>query len=149
MLVARHENEIGGTTDVASHQEFAARRTTKMIDGVSVTGWFTEDFTFAELQTLRARERLPLVRPANTAFDGQFPVPSFQQVIDLARRSRTCDGRPVGIYPETKHPSYFDRIGLSLEEPLVETLDANGFKGRRDPCSSRASRSATCASWPT
>jgi len=133
VLVARHENEIGGTTDVASHPEFAGRRTTKVIDGVSITGWFTEDFSFAELSTLRARERLPLVRPANTAFDGQFPIPSFQQVIDLARRSTTCDGRPVGIYPETKHPSYFDSIGLSLEEPLVATLDANGFTGRRDP----------------
>ncbi len=133
VLVARHENEIGGTTDVASHPEFATRRATKVVDGVSVTGWFTEDFTFAELETLRARERLPLVRPANTAFDGQFKVPSFQQVIELARRSRTCDGRPVGIYPETKHPSYFDSIGLSLEEPLVAALDANGFQGRRDP----------------
>ena len=149
VLVARHENEIGGTTDVASHPEFAARRTTKMIDGVSVTGWFAEDFTLAELQTLRARERLPAVRPANTAFDGQFEVPSFQQVIDLARRSRTCDGRPVGIYPETKHPSYFDGIGLSLEEPLVETLRAPTATATGvTRCSSRASRSATCAARP-
>jgi glycerophosphoryl diester phosphodiesterase len=133
VLVARHENEIGGTTDVASHPEFAGRHTTKVIDGNSITGWFTEDFTYAELQTLRARERLPLVRPANTAFDGQFPVPTLQQVVDLARRSRTCDGRPVGIYPETKHPSYFDSIGLSLEEPLVRTLDAFGLDGKHDP----------------
>jgi glycerophosphoryl diester phosphodiesterase len=133
VLVARHENEIGGTTDVAAHPEFAARRTTKVIDGATVTGWFTEDFTFAELRTLRARERLPQVRPANTAFDGQFLVPSIQEVVDLAERSRTCDGRPVGIYPETKHPSYFDGIGLSLEEPLVETLDASGLRGHRDP----------------
>ena len=133
VLVARHENAIGGTTDVASHPEFLGRRTTKTIDGVRITGWFTEDFTYAELLTLRARERLPLVRPANTAFDGQFQIPTLQQVIDLARRSRTCDGRPVGIYPETKHPSYFDSIGLPLEEPLVRTLDAFGLTGKRDP----------------
>ena len=133
VLVARHENEIGGTTDVASHPEFTGRRTTKVIDGTSTTGWFTEDFTFAELQTLRAKERLPVVRPANTAYDGQFKIPSLQQVIDLAQRSRTCDGRRVGIYPETKHPSYFDSIGLSLEEPLVRTLRANGYTHRHDP----------------
>jgi glycerophosphoryl diester phosphodiesterase len=133
VLVARHENEIGGTTDVADHPEFAGRRTTKLIDGTSVTGWFTEDFTWAELQTLRARERLPAVRPANTAFDGRFRIPSLQQVIDLAKRSRTCDGEKVGIYPETKHPSYFDGIGLSLEEPLVRTLRRNGYHDRRDP----------------
>jgi glycerophosphoryl diester phosphodiesterase len=105
VLVARHENDITGTTDVAAHPEFTDRRTTKVVDGVSITGWFTEDFTFAELETLRAKERLPQVRPDNTAYDGKFKIPSFQQVIDLAKHSRTCDGRPVGIYPETKHPS--------------------------------------------
>jgi glycerophosphoryl diester phosphodiesterase len=124
VLVARHENEIGGTTDVAAHPEFAGRRATKTIDGVPVTGWFTEDFTLAELRTLRARERLPLLRPANTAFDGLERVPTFQEVIDLAKRAG------VGIYPETKHPTYFDSVGLSLEEPLVATLDANGYRGR-------------------
>ena len=133
VLVARHENEIGGTTDVATHPEFAGRRATKVIDGVSVTGWFTEDFTFAELQTLRAKERIPAVRPQNATYDGRFEVPSLQQVIDLAKRSRTCDGKPVGIYPETKHPSYFDGIGLSLEEPLVRALRRNGYRDRRDP----------------
>jgi glycerophosphoryl diester phosphodiesterase len=120
-LVARHENDITGTTDVAQHPEFAARKTTKVIDGQSHTGWFTEDFTLAELRTLRAVERLPDVRPANTAFDGLFPIPTFQEVIDLARRYG------VGIYPETKHPTYFDSIGLSLEEPLVATLRRNGL----------------------
>src|SRR5262245_52951941 len=124
VLVARHENEIGGTTDVAAHPEFAGRRTTKVIDGVSVTGWFTEDFTLAELKTLRARERLPELRPANTVFDGQFEIPTLQEVITLARR------KGVGIYPETKHPTYFDGIGLSLEEPLVATLRANGLDRR-------------------
>jgi glycerophosphoryl diester phosphodiesterase len=127
VLVARHENEIGGTTDVAAHPEFAARRTTKTIDGVQVTGWFTEDFTLAELRTLRARERLPDLRPDNTVFDGLYQVPTLQEVIDLAKRAG------VGIYPETKHPTYFDAIGLSLEEPLVATLDANGYRGPRAP----------------
>jgi glycerophosphoryl diester phosphodiesterase len=133
VLVARHENEIGGTTDVADHPEFAERRTTKVVDGVSLTGWFTEDFTFAELRTLRATERIPDIRPANTAFDRQFPVPSLQEVIDLVRRSRTCDGRRVGVYPETKHPSYFDSIGLSMEEELVRLLHAEGYRSHRSP----------------
>lgn len=127
VLVARHENEISGTTDVAAHPEFAGRRTTKTIDGTSITGWFTEDFTLAELRTLRAKERLPQVRPQNTTFDGLYLVPTLDEVLDLARNSRTCDGAPVGVYPETKHPSYFDSIGLSLEEPLVRELRRNGF----------------------
>ncbi|SDR99682.1 esterase-like activity of phytase family protein [Jiangella sp. DSM 45060] len=130
VLVARHENEIGGTTDVAAHPEFAGRRTTKVIDGVGVTGWFTEDFTLAELRTLRAKERIPATRPANTAFDGLYQVPTLDEVLDLARTSRTCDGQPVGVYPETKHPTYFDSIGLSLEEPLVAQLRANGLDHR-------------------
>ncbi len=122
-LVARHENDITGTTDVASHPEFADRRTTKTIDGNPITGWFTEDFTFAELRTLRAKERLPAIRPANTAFDGLYQIPTLQEVIDLAKRHH------VGIYPETKHPTYFRGIGLPLEEPLVATLRANGYRG--------------------
>jgi glycerophosphoryl diester phosphodiesterase len=121
VLVARHENDITGTTDVASHPEFAARRTTKTIDGVVHEGWFTEDFTLAELRTLRAVERLPDLRPANTAFDGLYQIPTFQEVIDLAKRHR------VGIYPETKHPTYFDSIGLSLEEPMLAALRAKGL----------------------
>ncbi|MFF4812334.1 glycerophosphodiester phosphodiesterase [Micromonospora chersina] len=133
VLVARHENEISGTTDVAAHPEFAARKATKTIDGVRVTGWFTEDFTLAELRTLRAKERLPQVRVANTAFDGRFPVPTFQEVIDLARAESKARGRTIGVYPETKHPSYFASIGLALEEPLVATLKANKLTHRNDP----------------
>ena len=133
VLVARHENEIGGTTDVSTKPEFAGRQTTKVIDGVSITGWFTEDFTLAELKTLRAKERIPATRPANTAFDGRYQIPTFDEVIDLARHSRTCDGRPVGIYPETKHPTYFDSIGKSMEEPLLATLAANGWSNRNSP----------------
>jgi glycerophosphoryl diester phosphodiesterase len=127
VLVARHENEISGTTDVAQHPEFASRKTTKAIDGTPVTGWFTEDFTLTELRTLRARESVPATRPANTAFDSLCPIPTLQEVIDLAKREG------VGLYPETKHPSYFDAIGLSLEEPLIRTLEANGYTRRTDP----------------
>ncbi|MDG4763590.1 glycerophosphodiester phosphodiesterase [Solwaraspora sp. WMMD406] len=132
VLVARHENEISGTTDVADRAEFADRRTTKTIDGVSVTGWFTEDFTLAELRTLRALERLPQVRPTNTVFDGQFPVPTLQEIIDLARTESRRLGRTIGIYPETKHPTYFQSIGLPLEEPLVATLRRNRLTSRTD-----------------
>jgi glycerophosphoryl diester phosphodiesterase len=124
VLVARHENEIGATTNVESHPEFADRRETKTIDGVSITGWFTEDFTLAELKTLRAEERIPQLRPANQAFDGLEQIPTLQEVIDLAQE------HDVGIYPETKHPTYFDGISLSLEEPLVETLNQNGYTKR-------------------
>ena len=127
VLVARHEPEIGGTTDVADHPEFADRRTTKQIDGVAVTGWFTDDFTYAELRSLRAKERIPETRPANTRYDGRFRVPTFDQVLDLAQRRRTCDGGRVGVYPETKHPTYFDRAGLSLEEPMLAALRAHGL----------------------
>ncbi|MEU4409432.1 glycerophosphodiester phosphodiesterase [Streptosporangium sp. NPDC023963] len=127
VLVARHENEIGGTTDVENHPEFAARRTTKTIDGNPVTGWFTEDFTLAELKTLRAEERVPDLRPDNTAFNGLAEIPTFDEVVALAKRSG------VGVYPETKHPTYFDSIGLSLEEPLLDVLGRHGWRGSRDP----------------
>ena len=125
VLVARHENEISGTTDVADHPEFAARKTTKTVDGTDVTGWFTEDFTLAELKTLRAKERLPGLR--STAYDGRFEIPTFAEVIALAKRAG------VGIYPETKHPSYFRALGLPLEEPLVAALDAAGWRTAEAP----------------
>ena len=133
VLVARHENEISGTTDVAEHPAFADRRTTKTIDGRPVTGWFTEDFTLAELQTLRAKERLPLVRPDNTAYDGRYRVPTLEQVLRLVERQSRRHHRVVGVAPETKHPTYFDSIGLSLEEPLVEALAEHGLTKRRSP----------------
>ncbi len=129
VLVARHENEISGTTDVADHPEFAARRATKTIDGQSVIGWFTEDFTLAELKTLRARERLPKLRPANTAYDGQFEIPTFAEIIALAQAAP----RKVGLYPETKHPSYFAALGLPLEPPLLAALTKAGYGKRSDP----------------
>jgi len=128
VLVARHENEISTTTDVSSRPEFAGRRTTKTIDGAPVTGWFTEDFTLAELKTLRAKERLPQVR--GSAYDGRFEIPTLREVLDLAKQTKD---RRIGVYPETKHPSYFDGIGLSLEEPLVKALDEAGLRGREDP----------------
>ncbi|WP_370289473.1 glycerophosphodiester phosphodiesterase [Nocardioides sp.] len=132
-LVARHENEISGTTDVAQHPEFADRRTTKVVDGVSETGWFTEDFTLAELKTLRAIERLPQVRPANTAYDGRFEVPTLQEVIDLARRESRRLHRTIGIAPETKHPTYFASVGLPLERRLVQVLRRNGLDRANAP----------------
>lgn len=127
VLVARHENNITGTTDVAEHPEFADRRTTKVIDGAEQTGWFTEDFTLAELKTLRAKERLPQVRPGNTAYDGMFEVPTLEEVLQLREELSAELGREIGVYPETKHPSYFDDLGLSMEEPLVAQLEAHGL----------------------
>ena len=133
VLVARHENEIGGTTDVENHPEFADRRTTKTIDGRQVEGWFTEDFTLAELRTLRAEERIPNLRPGNTAYNGLYQIPTFEEVVELATRSETCDGKPMGVAPEIKHPSYFDSIGLSMEEGVVAVLEEHGYAGRRAP----------------
>lgn len=127
VLVARHENEISGTTDVAAHPEFAARKATKIIDGVSTTGWFTEDFTLAELKTLRARERLPQLRPANAKFDGQESIPTLDEIIALAKSAK------VGIYPETKHPTYFRGIGLPLEPPLLAALAAAKWTTKAAP----------------
>jgi len=123
-LVARHENEIGGTTDVAGRAEFAGRKATKTIDGQQVTGWFTEDFTLAEIKTLRARERLPQLRPASAAFDGQAQILTFEEVVAIARAGSQRTGRVIGVYPELKHPSYFARIGLPTEDRLVAKLKA-------------------------
>ena len=132
-LVVRHENEIGGTTDVASHPEFAARRTTKVVDGHRLTGWFTEDFTLAELKTLRAVERLPAVRPGNTVFDGHHPIATLAEVVALAARSQTTRGRRVGVLAEVKHATYFAGLGLGVEEPLLDALEAGGYAAAEDP----------------
>jgi glycerophosphoryl diester phosphodiesterase len=131
VLVARHENEISGTTDVADHPEFAQRKTTKTIDGVAVSGWFTEDFTLRELRTLRAKERLPGVRPGNTRYDGRFQVPTFDEVLDLVRRESRARGRTIGVAPETKHPTYFRSIGLPIERPLLRSLRRAGLDSKR------------------
>jgi glycerophosphoryl diester phosphodiesterase len=130
VLVARHENEISGTTDVDERPRFAARKTTKVIDGVPLTGWFTEDFTLAELRTLRVKERLPQLRQRNTIYDGRYRMPTLDGVIWLVTRLSRELGRPLGIYAETKHPSYFRSIGLPLEDPLVEALRAGKLDKR-------------------
>ncbi len=127
VLVARHENEISETTDVAGKPEFAGRKTTKTIDGQKMTGWFTEDFTLAELKTLRAKERLPQLRKANMAFDGQFEVPTFEEILELAKEQN------VGVYPETKHPSYFASMGLPHEAPLLALLQKYGHVDKTSP----------------
>jgi glycerophosphoryl diester phosphodiesterase len=143
-LLARHENEIGGTTDVAAHPEFASRKATKNIDGESVSGWFTEDFTLAELRTLRARERLPDLRKSNTRYDGAFSIPTFDEVLDLvaaadAQRGANARGAGlpapprIGVYPETKHPSYFANLGLHFDEQMLASLTRHGYSRRSDP----------------
>ncbi|HEY2590337.1 MAG TPA: glycerophosphodiester phosphodiesterase [Steroidobacteraceae bacterium] len=143
VLIARHENEIGGTTDVARHREFAARRTRKLIDGAPVEGWFTEDFTLAEIKRLKARERIPALRPANARLDGELEVPTLEEVLTLVRaceaeRAAALQGgasvpRRIGLYPETKHPSYFAAAGIPLERPLLETLQRFGYQGADAP----------------
>jgi glycerophosphoryl diester phosphodiesterase len=132
-LVARHENEISGTTDVAARPEFAARRTTKAIDGEQVEGWFAEDFTLAELKTLRARERLPKLRPASARHDGEETIPTFQEVVDLARSEGRRVGREIGLYPEMKHPAFLAKAGLPIEARLLEALRANDLNARSAP----------------
>jgi len=130
VLVVRHENEISQTTDVAAHPEFADRRTTKTVDGRSVSGWFTEDFTLAELKTLRAVERLPALRNRNTVFDGRDEILTFQEVVELARRLSKAYGRTVAVFPETKHPTYFRGIGLELEPRLASAIRRNRLTAR-------------------
>jgi glycerophosphoryl diester phosphodiesterase len=125
VLVARHENEIGGTTDVAAHVEFAARKTTKRIDGHEVSGWFTEDFTLAELKTLRARERLPEFR--STTYDGEFQIPTLDEIIDFVAAESAVIGHPIGIIPEIKHGTYFQKLGLPMEDKLLATLAAHAY----------------------
>jgi len=133
VLVARHENEISGTTDVADHPQFAGRKATRTIDGAEVTGWFAEDFTLAELRTLRARERLPQLRAANARFDGLFAVPTLAEVIALVRAKEAETGRRIGLYPELKHPSFLARQGHDVVALLVEQLHAAGYRTADEP----------------
>lgn len=124
-MIARHESELGRTTDVARHPEFAARETVKRIDGVAVRGWFSEDFTLAELRTLRARERFPQWR--DTRYDGAFPIVTLEEVIEfVAAESASC-GRLVGIIPEIKHGTHFRGIGLPLEDKVLATLRTHRY----------------------
>ena len=139
VLVARHENEIGGTTDVARHPEFAGRRTTKTIDGMCMTGWFTEDFTLAELKTLRARERIPEIRPANTRFDGQFEIPTFEEIL---RWLMACSSSASAASSRAAAPSASACIRRPSIQPTsrvwacrwkscwCNTLHRHGYRGR-------------------
>jgi glycerophosphoryl diester phosphodiesterase len=123
VLIARHENEISGTTDVAQRPEFAMRRRTQIIDAETISGWFSEDFTLSEIKSLRARERLADLRPQNTDFDGRFSVPTFDEIMQLVvSANRGREQRSIGVYPETKHPAHFGRIGLPLESAVLDTL---------------------------
>jgi len=132
-LVCRHEPEIGGTTDVASHAEFKDRKRTKVLDGVSVTGWFTEDFTLAELKRLRAVERIPANRPHNTLYDGRWEIPTFEEVLTWQDEQTRRRGKQVWIYPETKHPTYFRKQGLGLEERVAKLLRKYGKDKAHSP----------------
>ncbi|WP_329215675.1 glycerophosphodiester phosphodiesterase [Streptomyces sp. NBC_01485] len=132
-LVCRHEPEIGGTTDVADHPEFAARRTTKVLDGIPTTGWFTEDFTLAELKRLRAIERIPANRPHNTLYNGRWQIPTFEEVLKWQDEQTRKRGKQVWIYPETKHPTYFRKLGLGLEERVAKLLHKHGKDKKNSP----------------
>lgn len=125
-LVCRHENDITATTDVSKRPEFASRKTTKTVDGEAHTGWFTEDFTLAELKTLRAVERLPQNRQHNTLYDGRWDVPTFEEVLKWADEQGRKRGRRIWLHTETKHPTYFRKLGLGLEEPLAKLLRRYG-----------------------
>lgn len=132
-LVARHENEISETTDVAEHPEFADRKRSQTIDEREITGWFTEDFTLAELRTLRARERLRQLRPANARFDGLYQIPTLEEIVALVRAKEAETGRTIGLYPETKHPSHFAGLGMDMDRALVDALAAAGYAGADAP----------------
>jgi glycerophosphoryl diester phosphodiesterase len=130
VLVARHENDLSETTDVASREEFEYRRRDKMIDGQLVAGWFAEDFTLAELRTLRAKERIPSIRPANTRYDGLYQIPTFAEIIQLVRAKEAETGRRIGIYPELKHPTFLlQEAGIDVVDLLVTQLRNEGLDG--------------------
>ena len=129
-LVARHEPNITATTDVASHSEFASRKTTRLVDGASETGWFTTDFTLAELKTLRA------VQPfadRDQSHNGKYQIPTLREVLDLAKTEGTKVGRTIGVYPETKHPTYHVDANLKLEDRLLAILNEYGYTKKDSP----------------
>ncbi|XP_063833574.1 uncharacterized protein LOC135082726 [Ostrinia nubilalis] len=132
-LIARHDNELGLTTDVSEHPEFASRRKNQTVDGNEITGWFTEDFTLEEIKTLRAIERIPDIRPGNARLNGAFSIPTFQEIIDLAKSMQLSMQRVIGIYPEIKHSTHFKNLGLPMEQLVVNTLHNNGYRGRQAP----------------
>ncbi len=127
VLIARHEPEIGGTTNVAELPQFASRRRSQLIDGEQMDGWFTEDFTLAEIKSLRARERLPQIRPANVAYDDQFEVPTFEEILQLVAKENRDRRGTVGIYPETKHPEHFRQLALPQEGLVLQMLARHGY----------------------
>jgi glycerophosphoryl diester phosphodiesterase len=126
VLVARHENEISATTDVRDRQEFADRLRWTVVEDRFVAGWFVEDFTLAELKTLRARERLPEARPHSQLYDDRFPVPTFEEILDLAQSESRRRERSIGVYPEIKQPAHFARLGLRHDEALLSALHVHG-----------------------
>ncbi|KAM3966736.1 uncharacterized protein ACR2FA_012282 [Aphomia sociella] len=132
-LIARHDNELGLTTDVSTHSEFASRYRNQSVDGLQIWGWFTEDFTLAELKTLQAIERIPNERPGNARMDGAFDVPTLQEIIDLAKSMQGIYCREIGIYPEIKHSTHFKQIGLPMEKILVDLFHKNGYRGKSAP----------------
>ena len=125
VLVARHENELSETTDVAAREEFEDRKRSKTIDGRLVTGWFAEDFTLAELRSLRAKERIPAIRPANARYDGLYAIPTFAEIVQLVRAKEVETGRRIGLYPELKHPTFLlQEAGIDMVDLLVTQLRA-------------------------
>lgn len=133
VLLARHDNRLDLTTNVADLPQFASRKRSATVDGELQQGWFSEDFTLAELRTLRARERIPQLRPANARFDDQFALPTLAEIIELVQSLQRLTGRVIGIYPELKHPHYFHLLGLAAEPALVDVLHAAGYRERTDP----------------
>ncbi|XP_052737170.1 glycerophosphodiester phosphodiesterase, periplasmic-like [Bicyclus anynana] len=132
-IIARHENQLGVSTDVAQRPEFASRRRTQRVSGNLVNGWFSEDFTLAEIKSLRSTEPIPLIRKHNARMDGSLDIPTFQEIIDLVKALETVKNRTIGIYPELKYSSHFQRLGLPMERKVVDIFHKNGYIGKGAP----------------
>ncbi|XP_041974239.1 glycerophosphodiester phosphodiesterase GDPD6-like [Aricia agestis] len=132
-LVARHDNELGQTTDVAEHPEFQDRFKNLTLDGNEISGWFTEDFTLTEIKTLKAIERIPDIRPGNARMNYAFQVPTFQEILDLVKSMQSSQRRIIGVYPEIKHSTHFKQLGLPMELQVVDTFHRNGYRGSHAP----------------